>query len=133
MAFVQTLRKSRDFQALRKGRRKDMPSFIAQGAIRPNEHVGEARVGLTVTRKTGTACERNRIKRRLRHLLRDKRNCLDSRFDYVLVARRLVLNEAYAMLAAELEHALSEIARSSRRGQNAGVHPSPSLSIQRDV
>jgi ribonuclease P protein component len=133
MAFVQPLRKSRDFQALRKGRRKEMPAFIAQGAPRPDDRLDEPRVGLTVTRKIGTACERNRIKRRLRHLVRDKRLCLDSRFDYVLVARRVVLSKAYAVLGAELERALSDIARHPWRGQNATAQPSPSLSIQRDV
>lgn len=66
-------------------------------------------VGFTVTKKTGTATERNRIKRRLRAAV----SACSSRFvaghDYVLIGRRESLNEPFNALVSGLDTALERI------------------------
>ena len=71
-----------------RGRRS--PAFVLQG--RRRDDCGPIRVGFTVTKKNGTATERNRIRRRLRELVK-RLDVISMRphSDYVLVGRRAAL------------------------------------------
>lgn len=67
------------------------------------------RVGLTVTKKLGTAVTRNRIKRRLRAAVRDVFPLLaEPGHDYVLIARRKAFHAPFPVLLDELRAALLE-------------------------
>jgi len=81
------LRQRADFLAVANGTRATSPAFVLQG--RPREDRGPIRVGFTVTKKNGTATERNRIRRRLRELVK-RLDVISMRphSDYVLVGRR---------------------------------------------
>ncbi len=73
---------------------------------------GPIRVGFTVSKKNGTATERNRIRRRLRELVK----LLDvismrPHSDYVLVGRRAALNRDFATMLEELRSALHRLDR----------------------
>lgn len=64
---------------------------------------GPPRVGFTVTKKTGNAVQRNRVRRRLKeavrvHAARD----MQPGNDYVIVGRDDVLDAPFGQLAAEL-------------------------------
>lgn len=61
-----------------------------------------AGVGYTVTKKTGNAPERNRIKRRLRAAVQVCRHRFKSGSDYVLIGRRESLTEPFAALVERL-------------------------------
>lgn len=71
------LRKRQQFVELRKAPRCRREPFIIQGLIsemtpkgdRPNPGRQDLSAGFTVTKKTGNAVARNRIRRRLRHAL----------------------------------------------------------------
>lgn len=106
------LRKRAEFIKVSKGRRHFTPAFALQVAKRvgaPDD--GEpARFGLTITKKTGTAVERNRIRRRLREAIKMARG-MDARpgCDYVIVAQREALARPFAALVADLERAVADI------------------------
>jgi ribonuclease P protein component len=62
-----------------------------------------ARVGFTVTKKTGNAVKRNRIRRRLKEALRvHAAGDMAPGNDYVIVGREDVLAAPFGQLAAEL-------------------------------
>ncbi len=68
------------------------------------------RIGFTVSRRVGNAVERNRVRRRLRAVVREvlmahgKEGC-----DYVIVGRRASLARPYGELVHDLETALAEL------------------------
>jgi ribonuclease P protein component len=70
------------------------------------------RLGITVTKKIGGAVVRNRMKRRFRALARE---ILPMRgvpgADHVLIGRAGGVEREFALLRADLEHALTRIAR----------------------
>ena len=62
------LRQRADFLAVANGARVNSPAFVLQS--RSRDDGGPIRVGFTVTKKNGNAPERNRIRRRLRELVK---------------------------------------------------------------
>ena len=83
----------------------------------PGEQIATPRVGLTVGKILGKANERNRIKRRLREILRHHIEQLPAGCDLILHPQRTVLTMDFTKLEAEvvriLEQANAERARSS--------------------
>ena len=111
---MERLRRRADFLAAANGPRVPSRNFVLQTRKRSDD--GPVRIGLTVSRKVGTAVERNRVRRRLREIVRR----LDPlRFsaghDYVLIARRTAVSAAFAGLIEELDGALRRL-HAARRG-----------------
>lgn len=126
MPTPERLRASRDFAAARKGRRFDAGRFLLQVVDRREPEPGEARLGFTITRKIGTAVERNRIRRRLRAAVREAGDAFRRGHDYVVVARREVLSEDFAALAQSLSRATSHVhARGAKRQGETRLSPAP--------
>jgi ribonuclease P protein component len=111
----------REFLAVAKGRRIHSAAFTLQTLLAAGRSGSAPRFGLTVTKKVGTAAERNRIRRRLRAILR-RTGPLAGRpgHDYVIVAKRECLSIDHATLSRELERAL---AASDSRGERTGSRP----------
>ena len=64
------LRRSRDFTAtFRRGARAGTPSVVVHVAVSDRNPPEETRVGFVVSKAIGNAVARNRVKRRLRHLV----------------------------------------------------------------
>lgn len=84
MPTITTLKKRADFLRLNHGKKFVTDHFILRYA--PS---GDAmtRVGYTVTTKCGNAVIRNRIKRRLRALVREHKELAVPGMDYVFIAR----------------------------------------------
>ena len=82
-----------------------------------------ARVGLTAGKVLGKAHERNRIKRRMRDVLRRHVELLPEGFDLILHPRRIVLTLEFAKLEAEtvriLQQARIEAGRMPQEAQDA--------------
>jgi ribonuclease P protein component len=117
-AAFERLRRRAEFVRVAAGRRAHGALFTLQvGAGVPD---GPPRFGLTVTRKSGTATERNRIRRRLRAALGSVAPlAARAGHDYVIVARRAVLDARY-------DHLLAELAAIFRRAHAAkGGRPPP--------
>jgi ribonuclease P protein component len=107
------LRQRADFLAVANGARMNSAGFVLQSLSRDDD--GPVRVGFTVTRKNGTATERNRIRRRLRELVRRLDDIsMRPHSDYVLVGRRTALNRDFASMLDDLRSALARLERQSR-------------------
>jgi ribonuclease P protein component len=104
------LRQRADFLAVANGARINSAAFVVQHRIRGDG--GPIRVGFTVTKKNGTATERNRIRRRLRELMkRMDVIAMRQHSDYVLVGRRAALNRGFAAMLDDLRSALNRLDR----------------------
>jgi ribonuclease P protein component len=106
------LRQRAEFIAVAGGLRINAPAFVLQGRRRDDD--GPIRVGFTVTKKIGTATERNRIRRRLRELVkRAAPGSMSPHSDYVLVGRRAALSREFTVMLGDLNAALTRAARRS--------------------
>ena len=107
---MERLRQRADFLAVADGARVNSPAFTLQGRRRDDS--GPIRVGFTVTKKNGNAPERNRIRRRLRELVK-RVDVISMRphSDYVLVGRRAALNRGFATMLDDLRSALHRLDR----------------------
>lgn len=70
------------------------------------------RVGFVVSKAVGPAVTRNRVKRRLRHLMRDRVGALGQGSLLVVRALPPAAGATYADLGAELDRCLSRVAGS---------------------
>jgi ribonuclease P protein component len=102
------LRQRADFLAVANGARINSAAFVVQGRRRDDK--GPIRIGFTVTKKNGTATERNRIRRRLRELVK-RLDVISMRphSDYVLVGRRIALNRDFPAMLDDLRSALRRL------------------------
>ena len=108
------LRQRADFLAVANGARANSAAFVVQ-SLRRNDD-GPVRVGFTVTKKNGTATERNRIRRRLRELVKQLDvMAMPPHSDYVLVGRRAALTRDFSTMLDDLRSALRRIERQPSR------------------
>jgi ribonuclease P protein component len=109
------LRQRADFLAVANGARINAAAFVVQ--TRSRDDTGPVRVGFTVTKKNGTATERNRIRRRLRELVK-RLDVISMRphSDYVLVGRRVALTRDFATMLDDLRSALHRLDRQPKNG-----------------
>jgi ribonuclease P protein component len=117
------LRQRADFLAVANGARVSSAAFVVQARHRDDD--GPIRVGFTVTKKNGNAPERNRIRRRLRELVK-RLDVVTMRphSDYVLVGRRAALHRDFATMLDDLRSALQRVERQpSRPRHDASRHP----------
>ena len=118
---VARLQRHADYQRAYAGSRKRQSSSMSWFLARQTRaYAGAAmptgpRVGLTAGKVLGKAHERNRIKRRMREVLRRHLELLPQGFDLILHPRRIVLTLEFAKLEAEtvriLQQARTEAAR----------------------
>jgi ribonuclease P protein component len=104
------LRQRADFLAVANGARANSHAFVVQRRLRDDD--GPVRIGFTVTKRNGTAAERNRIRRRLRELVK-RLDVIPMRphHDYVLVGRRAALHRDFATMLDDLRQALLRLDR----------------------
>jgi len=102
---MERLRQRADFLAAASGIKVPAAAFVLQARKRAD--TGPVRIGFTVSKKVGNAVERNRVRRRLREIVRlSDQNRLQSGHDYVLVGRRAALKLPFDRLAQDFEGAL---------------------------
>ena len=109
------LRQRADFLAVANGARVPAGAFVLQARERGD--AGPPRFGFTVSKKVGTAVERNRVRRRLREIVRRHAALLAQRgHDYVLIGRRTALQAPFERMAADFTGALKRLHGNSQRG-----------------
>ena len=103
---MERLRHRADFLAAASGARAPGTAFVLQ--VRNRRDEGPMRVGFTVSRKVGTAVERNRVRRRLREIVRRVAG-MRSGYDYVLIGRRAALASPFERMIEEFDRALRRV------------------------
>ncbi len=116
---MERLKRRSDFRAVAQaagaGARAHASAFILQA--RAGAQVGPPRVGFTVSKHVGNAVERNRVRRRLRELIRlAPPTGLAAGHDYVLIGRRAALKTRFEAMMQELGSALRRVHSSSKNG-----------------
>jgi ribonuclease P protein component len=112
-AAVERLRKRADFLGVATGPRVSAAAFVLQTRERADS--GPSRVGFTVSKKVGNAVERNRVRRRLREVVRlSDAARLRTGSDYVLIGRRAALEVPFARLIEDFSHALERVHQQRR-------------------
>jgi ribonuclease P protein component len=81
------LSRSRDFDAVYRHGRSVSTRYLVLYWFAREDGPDDARIGLAVPKAVGPAVTRNKMKRRLRELFRERRAQLPQDQDYVLVAR----------------------------------------------
>jgi ribonuclease P protein component len=121
--IMDRLRQRADFLAVANGPRMNSAAFVLQSRQRDDD--GPTRVGFTVTKKNGNAPERNRIRRRLRELVK-RVDAISMRphSDYVLVGRRVALTRDFATMLDDLRSALHRLDRQASNTQSSKTRSS---------
>jgi ribonuclease P protein component len=105
---MQRLRHRADFLAAAAAVKVSTEAFIVQ--MRDRRDDGPARVGFTVSKKVGNAVERNRVRRRLREIVRHaSAEAARPGHDYVLVGRRAGLTAPFGGLLEDFKSALQRL------------------------
>jgi ribonuclease P protein component len=139
---MERLKRRTDFQAAAKGARAPASGFVLQARARAES--GPPRVGFTVSRQVGNAVERNRVRRRLREVVRLAPGTglctpLFAGHDYVLIGRRAALKAPFGDMVRELDAALRRLHASGavttgplhRAGHKAGAPSAPKRPAKR--
>jgi len=143
---MERLKRRTDFRAAAlAGARAPANAFVLQ-ALRRDEAGKEAgqnagqdngpvRIGFTVSKQVGNAVQRNRVRRRLREIVRLKpETAFAPGHNYVLIGRRTALALPFGDMARELDGALRRIATGAgnkpplhKAGSRAGSPGKPEL------
>lgn len=92
-------------------------AFVLQ--MRDRRERGPARVGFTVSKKVGNAVERNRVRRRLREMVRvAAAGMTRPGHDYVLIGRRAGLTTPFGGMVEDFKGALRRL--DEGRGKSPG-------------
>ena len=118
------LKRRADFLAAASGPRMASAAFVVQS--RRRDDTGPIRIGFTVTKKVGTATERNRVRRRLRELVK-RADVISMRphHDYVIVGRRAALERGFAAMLDDFHAALRRLGHAGNRTTQRQTSPKP--------
>ena len=123
---MERLRQRADFLAAASGVKVPATGFVLQASKRRESN--GVRVGFTVSKKVGNAVERNRVRRRLREIVRlAPPAAMRQGHDYVLVGRRAALELPFARMAEDFSRALDRVHRPAptRTGKALATAPYP--------
>jgi len=117
LATAQRLRRRGEFAAaVRAGRRAARGALVVHLMIPETEHLSEpvgtpVRAGFVVPKAVGGAVVRNQVKRRLRHLVRERLAQFPPGTDVVVRALPSAAQRSYHGLSADLDAALAAAQR----------------------
>jgi ribonuclease P protein component len=108
------LSRSRDFDAVYRQGRSASTRFLVLYWFAREENGGDPRLGLAVPKRTGNAVARNRIKRQLREVWRERLERVPAGRDYVLIAKpglgEAIEVNGFAWLGERVDEVLSKAA-----------------------
>ena len=116
---MQRLKQRADFLAAATGAKAPGAAFVLQARKRSEvgAETGPVRVGFTVSKKVGNAVVRNRVRRRLREVVRlSAAAALQEGHDYVLIGRRPALEWPFERLMQDYERALHRVHARTLKG-----------------
>jgi ribonuclease P protein component len=105
------IRSSAEFTAvLRSGRRAGSRTVVIHALdLEPDAPDGSPHVGFVVSRAVGGAVDRNRVRRRLRHLLRDRLSSLPTASRLVVRALAPAGSASSGALASDVDRCLAQL------------------------
>lgn len=105
------IKKKEDFSyVFRNGSFLNSNSFTINYAKKPKAaSTNSPRFGIIASKKVGNAVQRNFAKRRTKALKNIFLNCGKNEFDYILVAKKNLINENFKILSSQLEQTLNKI------------------------
>ncbi len=113
---MERLRHRADFLAAATGAKAPASGFVLQARKRHEDGPGNdpkespVRVGFTCSRKVGNAVERNRVRRRLKEVVRLSQAArMKPGHDYVLIGRRKALELPFDRMIEDFDRALRRI------------------------
>lgn len=105
---MQRLTQRADFLATASGTKVPAAAFVLQARKRGDE--GPVRFGFTVSKKVGNSVERNRVRRRLREIVRLAGPARTrAGHDYVLIGRRAALALPFDRMREDFDGALRRV------------------------
>jgi len=105
---MERLKQRADFLAAAQGAKAHGAAFVLQARARGD--TAAPRFGFTASKKVGSAVERNRVRRRLREIVRRHAAPLaEDGHDYVLIGRRAALQAPFEAMAADFTDALTRL------------------------
>jgi ribonuclease P protein component len=111
---MERLKHRADFLAAAKGAKVPAGAFVLQA--RQRNDAAPSRFGFTVSKKVGNAVERNRVRRRLREIVRRNAALLpEDGHDYVLIGRKAALAMPFDRMVSEFLGAMTRLAKSVGR------------------
>jgi ribonuclease P protein component len=125
-AIVERLKRRSDFRAAAEGLRVSGGAFVLQARQRAGDEAAAIRVGFTVSRQVGNAAVRNRVRRRLREIVRlsaaAEAAALRAGHDYVLIGRRAALTVPFGEMMRDLDKALIRVHAADAKAIGKGIH-----------
>ena len=143
-ASMERLKRRTDFLAAAKGARAPAGAFVLQARRRAQDGQedgredgqdgGPVRIGFTVSRQVGNAVERNRVRRRLREVVRlSPATAFRAGHDYVVIGRRTALGADFGDMTRQFDAALRRIHAVARSGQTSRQENTPATGSGRDA
>ena len=111
---MERLKQRADFLAAAKGAKVPAGAFVLQA--RQRNDADPSRFGFTVSKKVGNAVERNRVRRRLREIVRRNAALLpQGGHDYVLIGRKAALAMPFEAMVSQFRGAMARLTQDSGR------------------
>jgi ribonuclease P protein component len=105
---MERLRQRADFLAAATATKVPAKAFVLQ--VRDRREDGPVRIGFTVSKKVGNAVERNRVRRRLREVVKlTPAENMHPGHDYVLIGRRAGLDWPFDRMVEDFKGALRRL------------------------
>ena len=83
--------------------------------------IGEPRLGLSVSKKVGTAVKRNKVRRRLKEVFRSSAKGLPDNLDFVICARPAAAEASFEELNEEFSRSVRRFCKSADAREAGGV------------
>lgn len=114
---IETLKNRSDFLRVASTRKKWItPAMIVQIAPRFDQESDSIKVGYTASKKVGNAVARSLAKRRMREVVKQvMKACAPENHDYVMIARREILEYPFDQLIRDLKWALKRLHGTERQ------------------
>ncbi len=107
MKNTQSLKLNKDFRRLYSRGKSFVSGYTVVYASK--NRLGHSRLGLTVSKSTGKAVKRNRLKRLMRESYRLMEDRISPGFDVIIVARNRALGKTQAQIQRDIEYAMRKL------------------------